>query len=129
MVDTQSRPTDCAVGHTAAPQEASAPHVRDDMTVEVALSVMASARTGHLLICDEDDQLTGRVTRARLTIVRESPGYTDRVRLRDVCEDHASRPGHPGPACQGDRGDRGATPASPTARRHPGGPFSFSLSL
>ncbi|MGW7267177.1 CBS domain-containing protein [Streptomyces sp. NPDC054842] len=96
------------------------------MTVEVALSVMASARTGHLLICDEDDQLTGRVTRARLTAVRDSPGYTDRVRLRDVCEEDA---GHPAHACHGERAERGPLSASPAVRRRPAGPFSLSLSL
>jgi hypothetical protein len=63
---------------------ASGPQVRDDMTVEVALSVMTGARTGHLLICDEDDQCTGLVTEARLTAVRDHPSYTDQVRLRDV---------------------------------------------
>ncbi|WP_255955983.1 CBS domain-containing protein [Streptomyces odontomachi] len=64
--------------------DATGPQVWNDMTVEVALSVMAAARTRHLVVCDEDGQCTGLVTRARLTTVRDSPGYTDRVRLRDV---------------------------------------------
>ncbi|CAM5485562.1 CBS domain-containing protein [Streptomyces aurantiogriseus] len=64
--------------------EPSAPRVSDDMTVEVALSVMAGARVDHLLLCDGDDQCTGLVTRARLTVLRDSSTYTDRIRLRDV---------------------------------------------
>lgn len=54
------------------------------MTVEVALAVMSGARAERLLLCDEDDQCTGLVTRTQLAAVRESPSYTDRVRLRDV---------------------------------------------
>ncbi|MFJ9036999.1 CBS domain-containing protein [Streptomyces sp. NPDC102406] len=54
------------------------------MTVEVALSVMAGARVGHLLVCDDDGRRTGLVTRARLAVVRDSSGYTDETRLRDV---------------------------------------------
>ncbi|MFP3988863.1 CBS domain-containing protein [Streptomyces sp. E11-3] len=61
--------------------------VCDDMTVEVALSVMAAARTGHLLICDNDGQCTGLVTRAQLTAVRDSAVYTDRLQLRDLSGD------------------------------------------
>jgi CBS domain-containing protein len=64
--------------------DAAGPQVWDDMTVEVALSVMAAACTSHLVVCDEDNQCTGMVTQARLTAVRDSFGYTDRVRLRDV---------------------------------------------
>jgi CBS domain. len=66
------------------PGDVSGPRVRGDMTVEVALSVMAGARVGHLLVCDEDDQCTGSVTEAQLTAVRHGSAYTDRVRLRDV---------------------------------------------
>jgi CBS domain-containing protein len=61
-------------------------HIRDDMTVEVALSLMAGARVDHLVLCDGDDQSTGVVTLARLTVLRDAPAYTDRVRLRDVPE-------------------------------------------
>jgi CBS-domain-containing membrane protein len=60
------------------------PQVWNDMSVEVALSVMASARAGYLLVCDEDGQCTGLVTRTQLTAVRDSSTYTDRVRLRDL---------------------------------------------
>ncbi|MEU9298881.1 CBS domain-containing protein [Streptomyces sp. NPDC048269] len=67
--------------------EAAGPQVCDDMTVEVALSVMASARAGHLLVRDEDGLCTGLVTQARLAAVRDSDAYTDRVRLRDVLGD------------------------------------------
>ncbi|MGW7070484.1 CBS domain-containing protein [Streptomyces sp. NPDC054855] len=62
----------------------SGPQVRDDMTVELALSLMAGADAGHLFLCDEDDQRTRLITRARLIEVREGPAYTDQVRLRDV---------------------------------------------
>jgi CBS domain-containing protein len=63
------------------------PQVCDDMTVEVALSVMASARTGHLLIRDDSGLCTGLVTQAQLTAVRDSSAYTDRVQLRDILGD------------------------------------------
>ncbi|ALC20273.1 CBS domain-containing protein [Streptomyces pristinaespiralis] len=55
-----------------------------DMTVEVALSVMAGARSGHLLICDADDRCTGSVTLAQLVAVRDSAVRTDTVRLSDL---------------------------------------------
>ena len=58
--------------------------VPDDMTVEVALSVMAGAHVEHLLLCDKDDQFTSSITRAQLAVLRDSSAYTDRVRLRDV---------------------------------------------
>ncbi|MGW5502318.1 CBS domain-containing protein [Streptomyces rochei] len=64
--------------------EVTGPQVWADMTVEVALSVMAAARTAHLAVCDEDGRRTGLVTRDRLTAVRAGAGYTDRLRLRDV---------------------------------------------
>ncbi|MET9600663.1 CBS domain-containing protein [Streptomyces sp. NPDC006459] len=67
--------------------EAAGPQVCDDMTVEVALAVMAGARADHLLVCDEDGLCTGVVTRARLTVVRDSAAYTDRTRLREVLGD------------------------------------------
>ncbi|MGW6317616.1 CBS domain-containing protein [Streptomyces sp. NPDC055099] len=60
------------------------PQVCDDMTVEVALSVMASARTGYLLVCDGGGLCTGLLTLAQLTEARDSPAYTDRVQLRDI---------------------------------------------
>ncbi|MFB8755773.1 CBS domain-containing protein [Streptomyces nigra] len=67
-------------------QDTAGPRVRDDMTVEVALSLMAGARVDHLVLCDADDQSTGLVTLARLAVLRRSPAYTDRVRLRDLPE-------------------------------------------
>ncbi|WP_338701993.1 hypothetical protein V2W30_32060 [Streptomyces sp. Q6] len=54
------------------------------MSVEVALAVMRAARTGRLVVCDQDDQRTGFVTRSGLVAVRDSSAYTDHVRLRDV---------------------------------------------
>ncbi|MFJ7335512.1 CBS domain-containing protein [Streptomyces sp. NPDC101110] len=66
---------------------ANAPLIRDDMTIEVALSLMAGAQVDHLVLCDGDDQRTGLVTLARLTALRNTPAYTDRIRLRDVPEE------------------------------------------
>lgn len=86
MVQTQPRSTGAVtVPRTVADTMATAgPQVCDDMTVEVALSVMASARTGHLLVCDNDGVCTGLLTEAQLTAVRDSSVYTDRVQLRDI---------------------------------------------
>ncbi|MGW1767089.1 CBS domain-containing protein [Streptomyces sp. NPDC002073] len=67
--------------------EAAGPQVSDDMTVEVALAVMAGARAGHLLVCDEDGLCTGLVTQAQLAAIRDSAAYTDQVRLRDLLGD------------------------------------------
>ncbi|OKI49384.1 CBS domain-containing protein [Streptomyces sp. MJM1172] len=64
--------------------DTAGPQVCDDMTVEVALAVMSSARENHLLVCDEDGLCTGLVTHAQLAAVRDSAAYTDRVRLRAV---------------------------------------------
>ncbi|MEU9245465.1 CBS domain-containing protein [Streptomyces sp. NPDC048385] len=64
--------------------EAYGPRVCDDMTVEVALAVMAGARAAYLTVCDGDDQSTGSITLARLGALRASSAYTDRIRLRDV---------------------------------------------
>ncbi|MFD8210096.1 hypothetical protein ACFV2S_27300 [Streptomyces sp. NPDC059695] len=86
LVQMQPRPPRPAPARsrTAAAADTSGPQVCDDMTVEVALAVMAGARAGHLVVCDNDDQRTGLVTRAQLTTVRDSPAYTDRLRLRDI---------------------------------------------
>ncbi|KQX52122.1 hypothetical protein ASE09_33405 [Streptomyces sp. Root66D1] len=85
----QSRPTHPAPAHLTAADavDTAGPQVCDDMTVEVALSVMAGARTGHLLVCDNDGLCTGLFTRAQLTTVRDSPAYTDRLQLRDLSGD------------------------------------------
>ncbi|MGW6570473.1 CBS domain-containing protein [Streptomyces sp. NPDC054975] len=66
-----------------APDETD-PQVWDAMTVEVALSVMAGARAGHLIVRDDDGRRTGLVTQTQLTVFRASSAYTDRVRLRDL---------------------------------------------
>ncbi|MFD8805148.1 CBS domain-containing protein [Streptomyces sp. NPDC059597] len=68
--------------------DAAGPQVWGAMTVEVALSVMAAARTARLVVCDEDGRRTGLVTLDLLTAVRDSSGYTDHVRLRDITEEH-----------------------------------------
>ncbi|MFE9806446.1 CBS domain-containing protein [Streptomyces sp. NPDC005548] len=65
-------------------EDLSGPRVGADMTVEVALSVMAGAGVTYLLVCDEDDQCTGSVTAAQLAVVRGGSAYTDRVRVGDV---------------------------------------------
>ncbi|MFI8963426.1 CBS domain-containing protein [Streptomyces sp. NPDC053493] len=70
--------------------------VGDHMTVEVALAVMAGARAGRLLVCDDDGLCTGLVTPGQLTAVRESPAYTDRLRLRDLPGNGAPLAGHAG---------------------------------
>ncbi|MGW5852772.1 CBS domain-containing protein [Streptomyces sp. NPDC055254] len=90
------------------PREATGPQVGDDMTVEVALAVMASARTGHLLVRDDDGLCTGLLTRAQLAAVRESPTYTDRVRLRDVLGERGPFASPAATRAEGDRatGDR-----------------------
>ncbi|WP_330296926.1 CBS domain-containing protein [Streptomyces sp. NBC_00503] len=67
--------------------EAAGPQVCDDMTVEVALAVTAGSRADHLLVCDEDGLCTGLITRERLSAIRDSAAYTDRLRLRDVLGD------------------------------------------
>ncbi|MGW5674688.1 CBS domain-containing protein [Streptomyces sp. NPDC003860] len=83
MQPCPTRPTPARPAVTDAVNTAG-PRVCDDMTVEVALAVMAGAGTRHLLVCDNDDHCTGLVTRAQLTTVRSSPAYTDQLQLRDL---------------------------------------------
>ncbi|MEV7900787.1 CBS domain-containing protein [Streptomyces anulatus] len=89
LVQMQPRTTHAsAVGRTVADaMDTAGPQVCDDMTVEVALSVMASARTGHLLVCDDSGLCIGLVAHARLAAVREGSAYSDRVQLRDILGD------------------------------------------
>ncbi|MFK8844613.1 hypothetical protein [Streptomyces sp. Ac-502] len=86
LVRMQPRSTNVTPAHQTAADamDAGALQACDDMTIEVALSVMAGARTGHLVVCDIDGLRTQLVTRAQLTAVRHSPAYTDRIRLRDI---------------------------------------------
>ncbi|MGK5533253.1 CBS domain-containing protein [Streptomyces sp. URMC 129] len=63
------------------------PRVWEDMTVDVALSVLDGARVGHLIICDGDGRCTGLVTRAQLTVTAGDPWYAERTRLRDIVHD------------------------------------------
>ncbi|MFE6841892.1 CBS domain-containing protein [Streptomyces sp. NPDC057686] len=86
LVQMQPRSTDANPVHRTVDDamEAAGPQVCDDMTVEVALAVMASARAGHLLVCDEDGLCTGLVIQAQLTAIRDSVAYTDQIRLRDL---------------------------------------------
>jgi len=83
-----------AIMTATADFEGHGPRVDDDMTVEVALAVMASARVEYLTVCDGDDQSTALVTLVRLALLRDSSAYTDRIRLRDVLV-----PGVPALAC------------------------------
>ncbi|MDG4858706.1 CBS domain-containing protein [Streptomyces sp. T-3] len=76
--------------------DAAGPQVWGDMTVEVALSVMAAARAGHLVLCDADGRRTGLITRAQLTGVRDRPSYTDQVRLEDIVDDRTVASTAPG---------------------------------
>ncbi|MFE7841553.1 CBS domain-containing protein [Streptomyces sp. NPDC057474] len=96
--------------------DASGPRVRDDMTVEVALSVMAGARVEYLLLCDGDDQCTGSVTRAELALHRGSSTYTDRIRLRDVLDGPFTSSG-PRPVPQPVVGEHGRAPGVLTLSR------------
>ncbi|MFF5279667.1 CBS domain-containing protein [Streptomyces sp. 900116325] len=86
LVQMQPRPANATPVHRTAADamDTGGPQVCDDMTVEVALAVMASARTGHLLVCDNDGLCTGLVTQAQLAAVSDSSAYTDRVQLRDI---------------------------------------------
>lgn len=90
LVQMQPRPASATPAQVmvADVMATGGPQVCDDMTVEVALSVMASARTGHLLVCDGGGRCTGLVTQAQLTAARDSAAYTDRIQLRDILGDH-----------------------------------------
>ncbi|MGW5868202.1 CBS domain-containing protein [Streptomyces sp. NPDC055239] len=92
LVQMQPRPASANPVHDAVVEarDAAGPQVCDDMSVEVALSVMTAARTGRLVVCDQDGQRTGLVTRSELTAVRDGSAYTDRVRLRDIIGDHGT---------------------------------------
>ncbi|MFI1151073.1 hypothetical protein [Streptomyces sp. NPDC020817] len=89
LLQMQGRTAEADPAHRAADEDTdqACPRVGDDMTVEVALSVMASARAGHLLVCDEDGLRTGLVTPAQLAAARDGETYTDRVQLRDILGD------------------------------------------
>ncbi|MFJ6667912.1 CBS domain-containing protein [Streptomyces sp. NPDC091383] len=92
----QHRGPDPAPVVVADDTEGRGPRVCDDMTVEVALAVMAGARVEYLTVCDGDDQSTGSITKGRLAVLRDSAAYTDRVRLRDVLTEALPAPGaHP----------------------------------
>ncbi|MFF1606086.1 CBS domain-containing protein, partial [Streptomyces mirabilis] len=69
LVQMQPRPAIASPVHKtiAEVMDAAGPQVCDDMSVEVALSVMAAARTGRLVVCDQDGQCTGLVTQIELT--------------------------------------------------------------
>ncbi|MDQ0793428.1 hypothetical protein [Streptomyces sp. B1I3] len=91
-VQTQYRPASAHREQRTVVEAADAagPQVCDDMSVEVALAVMAAARTGRLAVCDQDGRRTGLVTLTELDAVRDSSAYTDRVRLRDILGDRGA---------------------------------------
>ncbi|MEV6962776.1 CBS domain-containing protein [Streptomyces sp. NPDC051207] len=66
--------------------DAVGPQVWYDMTVEMALSVIAAARAQYLVVRDEDAGCVGLVTQVQLTAVRDSSGYTDRIRLGAITD-------------------------------------------
>ncbi|MET9593078.1 CBS domain-containing protein [Streptomyces sp. NPDC006516] len=86
LVQMHPRSTKAGVVHStvADVMDTAGPQVCDDMTVEVALAVMASARTGHLLVCDDSGLCIGLVTQAQLTGARDASAYSDKVQLRDM---------------------------------------------
>jgi CBS domain-containing protein len=92
LVQMQPRPADANPVHrtVAEVMDPAGPQICDDMSVEVALAVMATARAGRLVVCDQDGQRTGLVTGTELAAVRDSSDYTDRVRLRDTLDVHGS---------------------------------------
>ncbi|MDO0913257.1 CBS domain-containing protein [Streptomyces sp. DT2A-34] len=106
----QHHRVDSSSQFVADDRDVSGPRVCDDMTVEVALSLMAGARVDHLVLCDEDEQSTGLITLAGLAVLRGSPTYTDRLRLRDVLDAPFTSPG----ARSGAVGERLRTPGALT---------------
>ncbi|MGV9358348.1 CBS domain-containing protein [Streptomyces misionensis] len=96
---TQYRRPDPAPASVADDGAGHGPRVCDDMTVEVALAVMAGAGVEYLTVCDGDDESTGSITRVRLAVLRASAAYSDRIRLRDVLAGSLPLPaGFPGGA-------------------------------
>ncbi|MFE7779061.1 CBS domain-containing protein [Streptomyces sp. NPDC057445] len=92
LVQMKPHPASANPGHRTVVEvvDAAGPQVCDDMSVEVALAVMAAAGTGRLVICDQDGQCTALVTQTELAAVRDSSAYMDRIRLRDILGDHGS---------------------------------------
>ncbi len=63
------------------------PQVGDDMTLDVALSVLIGAGVGHLIVRSEDGRCAGLVTRAQLTAYRSGTWYAEDTQLRDIVHD------------------------------------------
>ncbi|WP_234315379.1 CBS domain-containing protein [Streptomyces globisporus] len=80
----QAHPRTAHADLPAARTDTAEPHVWADMTVEVALAVMKGARTGRLIVRDDDGRRTGLVTQTQLIGFRATSAYTDRVQLRDL---------------------------------------------
>ncbi|MFI0084792.1 CBS domain-containing protein [Streptomyces bobili] len=131
LVQTQPRPvsTDLPHGTVGDVLDAAEPQVCDDMSVEVALAVMTAARTSRLVVCDQDGQSTGLVTRAELAAVRDSSTYTDRVRLRDILGDHGVLTSAVSTAAEAGHATREPRPrALPVAYGHGGALGDLALS-
>ncbi|MFJ9077479.1 hypothetical protein ACIRO3_19890 [Streptomyces sp. NPDC102278] len=60
------------------------PRVGDDMPVDVARSVLISARAQHLVLQDDEGRCSGLVTRAQLDAHRGGCRGADPTRLRDI---------------------------------------------
>lgn len=103
LVQTRRQRTVPSLLSAVDDMDAAGPRVRDDMTVEVALAVMAGAGVEYLLLCDGDDECTGSITRAELAVHRRSSTYTDRLRLRDVLDGPSTSP-TPWPVAVGEHG-------------------------
>lgn len=84
------------------------------MVVDVALSVLISARVGHLLVHDEDGRCAGLVSRAQLTAHRSGSWYSERTRLRDIVHDRGPFTSSATSVCDAERAMRdrevGASP-------------------
>ncbi|MFF0228561.1 CBS domain-containing protein [Streptomyces sp. NPDC004629] len=89
----QHRRPEPAPMFVVADSEGHGPRVCDDMTVEVALAVMAGAGVEYLTVCDADDETTDLITLVRLSVLRDTSTYTDRIRLRDVLDGSLPLPG------------------------------------
>jgi hypothetical protein len=121
----QPCPTDTRPARRAAVEimDAGGPQVSDCMSVEVALAVMTAARTGRLVVCDQDDQRTATVTRTELVAFRGSLAYTDRVRLRDILGAHGPLASPTTPEAEAGRAMRSLRlGAAPEADRRGGDP-------
>jgi CBS-domain-containing membrane protein len=92
LVQTCLRQTNRSTRTAGDAMRPPGPQVCNDMFVDAALSVLISARTRHLVICDEDGRCTGLVTRTQLTAHR-STARADKssAQVRTLITDHRHR--------------------------------------